>query len=84
MLLRLWADSKWAVLKAGDPTTKSGDKTVTSRGKETSQLVGCSGHASRSTTSFSFPPGTPSPQTKEATIAIQGDTRLYLYFLARR
>lgn len=33
--------SKWAVSKAGDPTTERGDKTVTSGGKEIRQHWPC-------------------------------------------
>lgn len=48
--------SKWAVWKAGDPTTKSSDRTVTSCGKEIRQLVGCTGYASGLIARVPFPP----------------------------
>lgn len=46
--------NKWAVLKASDPPTKSGDKTVTSCGKQVRQLAGCTGCAKGFITSFPF------------------------------
>lgn len=46
--------NKWAVLKASDPPTKSGDKTVTSCGKQLRQLAGCTGCAKGFITSFPF------------------------------
>lgn len=54
--------NKWAASKAGDPTTKSGDKTVTSCGKRVRQLAGwmhwvC---AKGFITSFPFSPTVPS------------------------
>jgi len=48
-------------------------------------MVGCTEHASGGfITSFPLPPTAPSLQVNKATTVIQGDTRLYLYFLARR
>lgn len=48
--------NKQAVSKAGDPTTKNGDKTLTSCGKQVRQLARCIECAKGFITSFPFSP----------------------------